>query len=208
MKFYEPVTILGKEFSGFNLGEVGSSEFSAIDNNDVKLSIVKGTLAEQFIEGLWFTSMSNLGAFGQMYWGYCNENIMPLVNGSYPGTLDYFYFGVEDGEFGIFYQIIGYWGLNGVDYQILGDDTVSLTYNPKKNQYNATTFTGAGFLNMAAFFIAPLCSDEKGNPVTRTFKLTADDPSNPSWVLLTDVENPDNTIKMFAEEIYGSLFEK
>ena len=208
LKFYETVTILGKEFSGFNYA-AESDVFPATDNGEVKLSIVKGTLAEQFIEGLWFTSMSNLGAFGQMYWGYCNENVMPVINGAgYPGTLDYFYFGVDDGDFGIFYQIIGYWGLNGVDYQILDDNTVSLTYNPKKNQYNATTFTGAGFLNVAAYFIAPLCADEKGNPVTRTFKLTADDPGNPTWVLLTDVDNPDNTIKMFAEEIYGSLFEK
>lgn len=208
MTFYEPLEIKGQTISGFRY--VANAEtFPATDNANVTVTLIFPTLGEQLVEGLWFTSFSNLGSFGQTYWGFCNQNVMPIINGAgYPGTLDYFFFGTDGGEFGIFYNIIGYWGLNGVDVDYLADDVVSLTYNPKKNAYNADVFTSSGFLNVAAYLIAPLCADQRGNPVTRTFKITSDNPKNPGWLLLTDMENPGNTIRMLADEIYGNLFEK
>ena len=207
-EFYEPVTIDGQQLKGFKYVPA-SLDYPEFSNGDIKLTAIVPPINEQFINNVWYTSMSNLGAFGQMYWGYCNTNLMPVVNGSgYDGTLDYCYFGLEDGEFGLWYMIIGYWGLNGFDYELVGEDQITLVYNPKKNKYNADVFTGSNWLYLAAYFSAPFGNDQKATPVARTFKIETDNLKNPSWVTLTDVNNPDNVIHMTAAEIYGDLFNK
>lgn len=207
-EFYEPVTIDGQQLKGFKYVPA-SLDYPEFSNGDIKLTAIVPPINEQFINNVWYTSMSNLGAFGQMYWGYCNTNLMPVVNGSgYDGTLDYCYFGLEDGEFGLWYMIIGYWGLNGFDYELVGEDQITLVYNPKKNKYNADVFTGSNWLYLAAYFSAPFGNDQTATPVARTFKIETDNLKNPSWVTLTDVNNPDNVIHMTAAEIYGDLFNK
>jgi hypothetical protein len=206
-KFYKPLELFGTSVTSVSYDNNEEFTFKANDNRLLMKGVVY-PINKQFIEGLWFTSFSNLGSFGQNYWNFCNTNVMPIINGVYPGTLDYFYFGEEDGDFGLFYLIIGYWGINGFDYELVGDDEVTLVYNSAMNQYNASTFMGSGFLNVAAYLTAPLGCDQSANPVARTFKITCDNLKSPTEVLLTDVDNPENTIRMYAEEIYGDLFNK
>ena len=205
--FYKPVTIRGRVLTGFKYAE-NSLFYPDVNNSDVNLESVIPPINEQFVNGIWFTSMSNLGAFGQTYWGYCNSTIMPVVNGSYPGTLDYFYIGLDEGTFGAWYKIIGYWGENGLDYKLIGEDEITLSYNSKKNAYNGGTFIGSGFLYTAAYLLAPFGCDQTANPVARTIKITYDNLQNPTWVLLTDKDNPDNTIRLTTDEIAGDLFNK
>lgn len=206
-EFYEPVEIKGHTLTGFKYAE-NTLFYPEMSNSDITLEALIPPINEQFVNDIWFTSMSNLGEFGQQYWGYLSSTIMPVINGSYPGTLDYAYFGLEDGEFGLFYKVIGYWGLNGFDYKLSGEDTVTLTYNPKKNAYNANTFSGSGWLYMGAFVSAPFGNDQTATPVSRTFKITTDDTAHPTWVLLTDVDEPTNTIRLTSAEIGGALFTK
>ena len=206
-EFYETVTLAGHQLKGFKY-VAGQDEYLALNDESVKLSKVYPPINEQFVSTVWFTSFSNLGSFGQSYWNYLNTSLMPIINGSYPGTLDYCYFGIEDGKFGLWYMIINYWGLNGFDYKLIGEDEITLTYNSKKNDYNADTFTGSGFLYAAAYIVAPFGCDQQGKPVSRTFKITTDNQKNPTWVVLTDKDNPDNTIRLTAAEISGDLFNK
>jgi len=205
-KFYEPVTIDGHTMTGFKF-VANSLEFPEFSDNSVILTAIVPPINEQFVNTIWFPSFSTLGAFGQTYWSYMNENVMPIVNGVYAGTLDYFYFGYEDGDFGAIYRIIGYWGVNGFDYELIGEDEIALTYNAAKNASNGATFIGSGFLNMAGYLVAPFGCTYDGQPLTRTFKITTDNIKKPSWVLLTDKNNPDNTIYMTAAEVYRP-FEK
>lgn len=205
--FYEPIDLMGNTITGFKYDPT-SLFYPDMNNTGVKLESLVPPINQQFVQDVWFTSMSNLGAFGQMYWNYCNQQVMPIINGSYPGTLDYCYFGLEDGAFGLYYKIIGYWGLNGFDYQLVGEDEIKLAYNPKKNAYNANTFIGSGWLYLAAFFSAPFGNDQEANPVVRTFKITTDDVESPSWILLTDKDDPDNTIRLTKAAIAGDLFNK
>ena len=90
----EPVTIDGQQLKGFKYVPA-SLDYPEFSNGDIKLTAIVPPINEQFINNVWYTSMSNLGAFGQMYWGYCNTNVMPVINGAgYDGTLDYCYFGL------------------------------------------------------------------------------------------------------------------
>ena len=200
-KLYEPVTIDGHTLTGFQFVP-NSLEYPDFKDSSVKLTAIVPPINQQFVNSVWFPTFSELGSFGQMYWGYMQENVLPVINGAgYPGGLDYFYFGFEDGQFGAWYKIIGYWGLNCFDYQLIGDDEITLVYN-KVDAYNGTTFIGSGFLNVAAYLVAPFGCEADATPTARTFKMTTDNIKNPSWILLTDKDNPDNTIKMYASEIY------
>lgn len=204
--FYEPVDLMGNIITGFKYDPT-SLFYPDMNNTGVKLESLVPPINQQFVEGMWFTSMSNLGAFGQAYWSYCKQNVMPVVNGVYPGTLDYCYFGSLGTTFGLRYMIIGYWGINGFDYQLVGEDEIKLVYNSKKNNANGDTFIGSGFLYMSAYFSAPFGNDEQATPVVRTFKITTDNVESPSWILLTDKNNPDNTIRLTKDVIAGNLFE-
>ncbi|MBR5929344.1 MAG: DUF4302 domain-containing protein [Prevotella sp.] len=200
-KFYEPVTIDGHTLTGFQYVP-NSLEYIDFKDSSVKLTAIVPPINQQFVNTIWFPTFSGLGHFGQLYWGYMEENVLPIINGAgYPGTLDYFYFGFEEDMFGAFYKIIGYWGVNCFDYQLIGEDEITLTYN-KVDAYNGATFISSGFLNVAAYLVAPFGCEADGTPKARTFKITTDNIKNPSWVLLTDVDKPDNTIMMYAAEIY------
>lgn len=200
-KLYEPVTIDGHTLTGFQYVP-NSLEYPDYKDSSVKLTAIVPPLNQQFVNSVWYPTFSELGSFGQLYWGYMQENVLPVINGAgYPGGLDYFYFGFEDGQFGAWYKIIGYWGLNCFDYQLIGEDEITLVYN-KVDAYNGTTFIGSGFLNVAAYLVAPFGCEADATPTARTFKMTTDNIKNPSWILLTDKDDPNNTIKMYASEIY------
>lgn len=200
ISFYEPIEIKGVTITGFKNvdGDLVYPEFS---NSSVILKAVVPPINEQFVNNLWATSYSNLGEFGQAYWGYMKENVMPTINQYYDGTVTFFYFGKNKDFFGAIYGFIGYQGQNGFDYELIGDDEISLTYNSAKNSSNGNTFIGSGWLYAAGYLICPFGCTYKGAPVTRTFKLTTDNLKNPSEIILTDKDQEANTIRLVGSAI-------
>ena len=80
----------------------------------------------------------------------------------------------------------------GYDYELIGEDKVSLVFN----------FTGEGngvwyHNNMGFhFLLRPF-----GYDVTRIFTLTTDNPTSPTYITLTEDDNPNNSMTLFASQI-------
>lgn len=192
MKFYEPITIKGQTFSGFNY-VAGADVFPASDNGAVTLNIIYPTLAEQVIESYWFLALSGFGDFGQQFWG-----VLPQIQEALGERLNYTLFGTYANNFGITFNSGGYGGSLLFNYAIVSGDELMLQFAGGNNNDN-----GAWYMNNAsyAYMVYPFAYGDE----IRTFKLTADDPNNPSWIMMTDEENPDNVIVLYGSTIYYPL---
>ena len=181
-KLYSPTEILGQKFSGFTYVE-GKDVFPASDNSKVSLAVIYPTLAEIMSEGAWSVTYSGLGATGKQYW-----DVLPQIQGMLQETLQYVLFGTYSGTFGVTFVSSGYLGSLIYAYQLVSDDEIAVLYqrgNPNDN--------GAWYVNNA-YYGTYLAGPFGLAKEVHVYKLTADDNLNPSWILMTDEEDPDNTI--------------
>lgn len=132
---------------------------------------------------------SNLGDFGKAYW-----EVFPHADNLRYAIFGYFkYYDEYGSNFGLHvYQGIGknfYWGTFGFDYKLIGEDEIELTFNAKKNVLN-----GDYFLNRMnfAYVVYPFAWGK----TTRHFKVETDNINHPTYMTLTDEDNPENVIKM------------
>lgn len=187
-KFYESLDILGKSIAGFTFDPV-SQAFSELSDETIKMTPVIPPLNEQFVTGNWFIAYSHLGAYAQTYFAYCKQNFLDLMGEelyyAFMGSLLY-------GSFGFNFNSSGYAGLLGYDYQLIGEDKVTLTFNFTGQGNGVWYYNNAGFY----YFLNPFGYDS-----SRTFTITADNPKNPTYITLTEDANPDNVITLFASQI-------
>ena len=202
--FYKEVNINGTALNGFKNVE-GGLEYPEINNSSIILKAIVPPINQQFVNNLWATSFSNLGEFGQYYWAYMRDNVLPTINQYYAGTVTYYYFGKYSSYFGSVYSLVGYRGVNSFDYELIDEDMISLTYNSTGGTANGRTFAGSGFLYAASFLNCPFGATYQGVPVTRTFKVTTDNIKNPTEIILTDVNQPANTIRLTSNDISNPL---
>ena len=185
----EPVEFFGQKFSGFTYVE-GTDVFTAMDNSNVSLGIIYPTLAELVSENWWSVTYSGLGATGKQYW-----DILGQVQDLLGETLYYAIFGTFDGNFGITFNSGGYWGSLLYVYQTVSDDEIAILYQGGNSSDN-----GAWYVQNAYYGTYMAGPFGRANEV-HVYKLTADDPFNPSWILMTDEEDPDNTITLYSGAI-------
>ena len=203
IEFYEPLVLKGTTITGFQNVD-GGLDYPAFEDNGVILKAVVPPLNQQLVNTYWSTSMSNLGAYGQYYWDAWATNILPQVNGlGYAGTLTRFYVGnLGGGSWGIYMILVGYSGIVGLDYELVGDDEITLSYNAAGTNANGGVF----FTNwLARYLVVPFGCNTSGAVVKRTFKLTADDIKNPSEITMVDEANEDNTIRLTYNIIANPL---
>lgn len=181
-RLYEPAEFFGQKFSGFSYVE-GTDVFPASDNSNVSIAVIYPTLAEIMSESYWGVAYSGLGATGKQYW-----DVLPQIQAMLGETLQYVLFGTYDGTFGVTFVSSGYLGSLIYAYQLVSDDEIAILYqrgNPNDN--------GAWYVNNA-YYDTYLAGPFGLAKEVHVYKLTADDTLNPSWILMTDEEDPDNTI--------------
>ena len=193
MEFYEPVEILGETINGFFHVEE-ADVFPASNNTAIKLGIIYPTLAEMVTEEWWCLSYSGLGEFGKQYW-----DVLAQVEMMLDEQLYYAIFGMYDGNFGITFNSGGYWGSLLFNYQIVSDDEIMLQFRGGNSNDNGAWYVKNAYYG--EYFATPFATATD----IRTFKLTADDPNNPSWILMTDEADPTNTITLYGSVIQMPL---
>lgn len=187
-EFYEPVTINGQVLTGFKYVK-DQDEYVAFNNEGVKLAKVFPPLTEYLLSDLWAFGKSTMGEFAQPY-----MNAIAQVEAAMGESLDFLYFGVYKNNFGIIFSSSNYLGTLIFAYKVVADDEIMLQFKEGNGNDN-----GAWYVNNANFeYLAAPFATKK---TIRTFKLTTDNPKNPSWILLTDKDNPNNTIKLYAEDV-------
>lgn len=194
-KFYSPLEIKGTVIDEFIFTEGGDSGlFESSNDTSVKLVPVILPLNEALLSGEWFFTYSGLGALGKLYWDYTKVNGLDVL-----GESPYYaYMGLaSNGKYGFnFASVLAgtpYLGALYFNREMIGEDQVKFSF--------ALTASGNGGLfyeNVAfAYTINPL----HGGGV-KTFVLTTDNLSNPTRILLTDKDDPDNTMLLESQPIY------
>lgn len=193
-KLYKPLTVLGVEVEEFIYGKEGDMEyFTPTGGVTAKLVAVFPPLNQVLVSGNWYFKFSALGALGKTYWNNAKVNGLDVIG----EELYYAYMGLgSDGKYGFnfaSYDGVGlYGGALHFTYQLNGDESVSYKFALAGSGDGVWYFNNARFNNM----IYPLHGG-----ATKTFTLTADNLKDPSWILLTDDSDPNNTIKLYANQV-------
>ncbi len=90
----------------------------------------------------------------------------------------------------------------GFSYQIRSDDEIALGYNAKGNKGDGDWYVKNGYYH---YFVVPFGCTTKAAQQVRVFKITADDPKEPSMIVLTDENDPTNVITLYASYISDPL---
>lgn len=191
-RLYKAFTVDGVTLTGFQYADGDS--YADFSGNGATLSMVIPPINEQFAAGAWDVSFSSLGTLGQAYWtkgktysDAAGEEMYKAVIGNYMFSSTY------GRNFGLtFASAAGpsaYYGTLGMRYELSGDDEITLSYASDLNVLNGNYYmTYLGY----AYIVYPFCY----TGVTRTFKLSTDNVKNPSYVVMTDVDDARNVIKV------------
>lgn len=191
LKFHDPIEVLGHTIEGISKEQTEDGKFLALNDSKLKFEFVIPNLNEQFVDGEWYISYSGFSAYGQKYYNYVKqgqENIGEVMNWAYVG--DY------DGTLAFVFNSSGYGGSLSFDYELVGKNQITMVFAM------AGTGDGVWYHNNAnyAYALFPF-----GYSAARTFTITADNEVSPSYLILTEDENPDNVIKLSADPIADPL---
>lgn len=191
-ELYKPVTFRGKTITGFTYSTDGKWLNPA--DKSVALIPIIPPINEQFVLGAWNVSLSGLSAFGQAYWNDSKTNYQDkygeetryAILGTYEFNTSY---GKNFGlTFASFDGSSTWWGTLAMDYKLIGTDEVELTYNAANNVLNGNYYVKYyGYANIVYPFAWT---------TARRFKITTDDPKHPTYLILTDENEPKNVIKV------------
>lgn len=191
-ELYKPVTFRGKTITGFTYSTDGKWLNPA--DKSVALIPIIPPINEQFVLGAWNVSLSGLSAFGQAYWNDSKTNYQDkygeetryAILGTYEFNTSY---GKNFGlTFASFDGSSTWWGTLAMDYKLIGTDEVELTYNAANNVLNGNYYVKYyGYANIVYPFAWT---------TARRFKITTDDPKHPTYLILTDENEPKNIIKV------------
>ena len=177
--FYEPVEIAGQTYTGF----VYNAEVGVLASEDGKVVVtpVVPPLNQQFVDGDWMIYLA--GCSTQAATDF-QKGFDAVTARGYPFKLAFLgdaYYGI----WGLNVNFANYGGVIEYATELIGEDKVKLT------------FTGSAGGNGAAFYNWGLSSSLKPlgtSSAGKTFTLTADDPKNPTIIMMTDDTDPNNVI--------------
>ena len=195
MQLYRPFTFEGKTITSFTYSDDG--KWLNTTDNSVVLSPYIPPLVDQFVKGAWYISYSKLGDFAKPYWDRFKEGADKLnelgtiqmavvgfvtINGGDPASV-----------FGLVIRSGGYIASYGFAYERVDDTHVKLWYTGKM-YHNGKYFNDNGNYSIAAM---PFGTKD----APRTFALSTDNLKAPTYITLTDENEPTNVITLSAKFI-------
>jgi hypothetical protein len=184
LEFYTPVTVGDHDVSEMTYVDDGEN-FYFIDakGSGAKLTAIIPSLSQQLISGNWYFAYSALGSFAQPYWDQGKVGIDREGE-----VLQNAYLGIRSGKYGFHFQSNGYAGGLYFDYDVKDNNKVQLTYKNDGDGNGLWYFNNAYFNYMIY-------------PIRGTFTLSTDHKGSPSWMLLTDDNRPNNSIKLYPTQV-------
>lgn len=196
-KFYSSVDVNGVTIDGIEKGET-DEYFLAHNDHKVAIWAYIPSLYEDLRDGQWFIKYDDLGAYGQKTWDKFKEALKTAGVNKKEATLYYALVGTYSGKLGFHFWVgndaDALWGLNIINAS--DDGTVVEVKNNAKdgNTAGKDYFKKHNLADALDPFIGP---KQKG----RTFKLSTDNMRRPSYLILEDVDDPTNVIKLYAETV-------
>ena len=184
IRLYEKTEIKGATFRDFTYAD---DQFNAI-GADASINLIFLPVNQQFVMGDWFIAYSQLGEYAKPYY-----NVVKQAEDELGEVLQYAFIGsMLYDKFGFNFISSGYGGLLGLDYELIGENKISLVFNSTGEGDGVWYHNNAGFANALVPF---------GYSKPRVFTLETDNLRSPSYVILTEDANPVNKIKLFAQQI-------
>lgn len=184
-KLYETLELGNASINEFTYKSSDNSFIS--DDNKGQLTGIILPLNQLLLSGSWYLTYSKLGTYGQQCWDVVKAALLTKKEKLYFVTLTdgYFTFAsiLIDG-------IIPIRGIINLTNETEGDNKISLYFNGKANTI------GYYYLTQVEGFDSIL------RPLTGKFTLTADNAKKPSWIKLSNENNPENTITLSRSEVY------
>ena len=201
-KFYKEVTVKDTKLNGFTKGDT-QDFFVATGVENVKLFTEVPTLFDTFKRGLWYLTYDDMGTYGQSKWETLFEKLGKADNDKKRARLYYAAVGYVSDKYpagllmatatesqviiGMTFNAVsdgngGYYG-DRVEMK----SNVGKSNNPGKKYYKNDKYGG-----MSA--IDPFCGG-----FGHTFQITTDNVRHPSYLILTDLNDPTNVIKVWAQ---------
>jgi len=193
-KFYEPVEVDGMELDGLLKGTT-DDYFVFRNNKNLQLDSYMPTLAEHLTTGLWTIRYSSLGAYATPKWDAMMEKLKTAGKNKTEIKIYYAYLGVAQEKLGCHLSTstdAPYWCFTTKDISASGD-RITLVKNTGKNGHNRA---GEDYYKKYAWQACLDCM------YGHTFKLTCDYPRRPSYITMTDVNDPTNVITVWAGSYY------
>ncbi len=191
--FYSPVEVNGVKLDGLLKGDT-DDYFKFRNNQNLQLDTYLPTLYESIVTGNWYMRYGSVGEFAKPKW----DDMLAVLKTA----------GKNKQEIKIYTATIGlsgdnklcssmststdapYWGFSGQD--VNGDGTRI------KFVQNSTVRNSAGRTYYNSYKWNAVLNTVYGH----TFDLTTDYQRRPSWIKMTDVDNPTNVITVYATPSY------
>jgi hypothetical protein len=191
LEFYSPITVGDHDVSEMNFVSEGENfYFTDVKGSGAKLTAVVLPLSQQLANSNWYFAYSGMGSFAQPYWWDYGKFALDY----YEEVLQYAYLGMRSGNPNYGFHFLSRWSTNNYlgslyfNYEVKGNNKVQLTY---KNDGDGN---GLWYFDNAYF-------DAMIYPIEGTFTLTTDHMGFPAWILLTDDNRPNNSIKLYPTEV-------
>lgn len=202
-KMYKPVDVDGTEVPGILKGE--TEEFFFVDGNEnARLYTYVPTLKETFETGMWFITYEDLSPFARPYWDEMREKLKTAGINNTKNRLIWAFLGTYQNRLAFHMQAGGDYCYQGIRVTQLDDngDEIKIAWNSSLQNAAGRTYYLKYGLNRA---LIPLVGQGTRG---RNFTLTTDNKRHPSYIILTDKDEPTNVIKLWAEQKnypYGDL---
>lgn len=187
-KFYTAVTVNGMELDGLLKGDT-QDYFLFKNNPKLQLNGVVPPLTKSLTENTWYMVYENLGAYAQPKWDAMMDKLKTADKNKKEIKIYFATFGkTTDNKVAASMSTSAdtpYWGYSFSEYnngtEISFTSKSSVSNKAGKDYYNKLGWKNA---------LEPLFGHR--------FKLTSDNPRRPSYITLTDVNNPENVITLLS----------
>lgn len=192
-KLYNTVNMSGVDISMIERGET-DEYFTVAGVEGARLYTYVPTKREALETGMWFITYDDLSPYAKPSWDAMREKLKTAGPNHSKNTVYWALIGFYNKVFGFHMQV-------GNDYVRLGititalneaEDEISLRIKTADNNSNGRKYYSSYGLKEA---IEPFVGTRG-----RNFKITSDNERRPSYMILTDMDDPTNVIKLWAEE--------
>lgn len=196
-KFYKSVDVKGTTINSLAKGTTDEYFLDTV-NKDVAVWAYVPSLYEDLAESYWFIDAKQVGEFATPYWEKFKTGLKTAGQNKTKLTLYYAMIGFYDNKLGLHIwagdDADARWGLTITPLNEEGTQ-VNIKNNTADSNNAGKTYYQKYAFNQACIPFANTTS--KG----RNFELTTDNLRKPTYIKMTEIENPKNVITVFAEQI-------
>jgi len=193
-KLYEPCEVAGVTLTGFSKGNT-DEYFLASNNSNARLEAYMPPFSETLETGMWFIGYDYLGAYAQPSWLAMMDKLATTGPNKTRERVYWALIGTYKKKEAMYVQIGDNQCCVGLKFTQLneeGDEVkISLNYSVKNNA-GRKYYEKYGLKGAMEPFVG-----SKG----RNFKITADSQRHPTYLVLTDMDEPTNVITLWEDQI-------